>query len=134
MRPCPRTDDLDFDAATDVHAFDHYADAIASLLKDEQFAQLDCIANSVRSTQARFSGGSLKLVKFYNGVDEPRPGHPTEEDWQNHLRRVEHWVTSSPESISARIALAKSSAAKSPYPCMAKPKGPPGRRPQYLHA
>jgi hypothetical protein len=102
------TADLDFDASMDVHAFEGYQLAIAALLKQEQFTELDCIADSARSSKARFSGGIWKLRSFYGGVSEPQPGHATEEDWQNHLQRIERWTMAKPHSITARIALAES--------------------------
>jgi hypothetical protein len=108
MKPCPRTDDLDFDAATDVHALDKYASVIAGLLKEERFSELDCIANSARANQSRFSGGGRTLHIFYNAVGQPSFDHLTEEDWRNHFRRLEHWLNSNPESITSRIAMAKS--------------------------
>ncbi len=66
--------DTDFDPSTDVHALEGYQHAIAGLLKQGKFAELDCVANSVRSTKARFSGGAWKLHKLYAGLDEPQLG------------------------------------------------------------
>ena len=100
--------DSEYDASTDVHAIEGYQYAIAGLLKQRKFAELDCIANSVRSSKARFAGGTWKLHKLYAGLEKPQPGHATEPDWRNHLARVNEWVAAKPNSITARVALAES--------------------------
>jgi hypothetical protein len=100
--------DTEFDTSTDIHAIEGYQTAIAGLLKQKKFAELDCIANSVRSSQARFSGGTWKLHKLYAGLEEPQPGHATEVDWRNHLQRLNEWTAARPTSITARVALAES--------------------------
>jgi hypothetical protein len=107
VQSCGFTDD-GFDPTTDVHAIEEYEYAIAGLLKQKKFAKLDCIANSVRTSKARFSGGTWKLHKFYAGLEEPKPGHPTEVDWRNHLAHLNEWVAARPASITARVALAES--------------------------
>jgi hypothetical protein len=100
--------DAQFDTATDVHALDEYRDAIAKLLKQEKFSDLDCLADSARSGKTRFSGGGWKLRNLYIGLDSPRPGHPTAEDWLQHMDLVERWVRKNSQSITAPIALAES--------------------------
>jgi len=100
--------DADFDTAADVHALDEYRDAIAQLLKQGEFAQLDCLADAARAGKTRFSGGAWKLRNIYTGLDEPRPGHPTQEDWSRHFELMQQWQKQNPHSITARIALAES--------------------------
>ena len=85
-RPCAFRDN-GFDPSTDVQALREYQDAIAKLLKQEKFAELDCLADAARTGKTRFAGGTWKLANLYAGLQEPRPGHPTEEDWLQHLRR-----------------------------------------------
>jgi hypothetical protein len=104
---CGFTDSA-FDTATDIHALEEYQEAIALLLQREKFAELDCIADQVRTTKARFSGGAWKLRNFYIGLQEPRPGHPTQEDWRKHMALIERWIQLRPRSFTAQIALAES--------------------------
>jgi hypothetical protein len=105
--PCGFSD-AEFDTTTDVRALDEYRDAIAQLLKQEKFAELDCLADAARAGKTRFPGGGWKLRNIYIGLEDPRPGHPTEEDWQQHLKLVERWMSSNPRSITATIALSES--------------------------
>jgi hypothetical protein len=105
--PCAFSD-AEFDTTTDVHALDEYRDAIAQLLKQEKFAELDCLADAARNTKAMFPGGGWKLRNIYIGLDSPRPGHPTQEDWSRHLELMERWTKQNPRSVTARIALADS--------------------------
>jgi hypothetical protein len=100
--------DAAFDTTTDIRALDNYRDAIAQLLKQEKFAELDCLADAARSGKTRFPGGTWKLHYIYLGLADPRPGHPTEEDWQQHIQLMERWGQSNPHSITQPIALAES--------------------------
>ncbi len=106
-KPCAFHDNQ-FDPATDVHAFDAYQSAIAQLLKQEKFADLDCVADAARARKTRFSGGTWKLVEIYSGLEKPRPGHPTEEDWKLHFELLQRWQDENPQSVTARIATAES--------------------------
>src|ERR1700684_2706571 len=106
-RPCASSD-AEFDPSTDVHALDRYRDAIAQLLKQEKFGDLDCVADAARAGKTRFAGGAWKVANIYEGLDSPRPGHPTHEDWQQHLDLIERWTHTNPQSITAPIALAES--------------------------
>ena len=100
--------DAEFNVAGDVHALDAYRDAIAELLKEKKFKDLDCLADAARTSKARFSGGQWKLRNIYIGLQSPRPGHPTEVDWKQHLKLIESWKESNPDSVTAPIALAES--------------------------
>jgi hypothetical protein len=50
----------------------------------------------------------VKLAQVYSGLDAPQPGHATEKDWYDHLKRLDRRVAATPNSITARVALAKS--------------------------
>jgi hypothetical protein len=98
-----------FDESTDIYAVRNFEYRIAQVLSDNNFDELDCVADAARSDKKRFSGGAWKIHRIYSGLDEPKPGiHATEEEWSAHLARVEHWVRMKPDSITARVALAKS--------------------------
>jgi hypothetical protein len=100
--------DTAFDPASDVHALDNFYNAVSRLLKEERFAELDCVADAARAGKTRFSGGAWKLRQFYVGLETPRPGHPTQEDWRHHLDLVERWKSNNPHSVTAPIVLAES--------------------------
>jgi hypothetical protein len=91
---------------TDVNAEEHYQSAIALLLDQEGFAQLDCLADASRREKARFANGDWKLSAIYEGIAQP-VGHATNEDWNSHLIHVQHWIATNPKSITARIAQAQ---------------------------
>jgi hypothetical protein len=105
--PCDFSD-AEFDTSTNIHALDDYHNAVAQLLKQEKFADLDCVADAARAGKTRFPGGAWKLRQFYIGLDSPRPGHPTQEDWRQHLELIGRWRQNNPRSITAPIALAES--------------------------
>jgi hypothetical protein len=105
--PCQRM--VGFDDATDIYAVRNFEYRIAQMLNDSNFDGLDCVADATRSGKERFSGGAWKIHRIYSGLAEPKPGrHSTEEQWSAHLARLEHWVRMKPDSITARVALAKS--------------------------
>jgi hypothetical protein len=100
--------DTEFDTTSDIHALDKYRDAVANVLKQEKFEELDCLADAARGAKTRFPGGGWKLRNIYLGLDGPRPGYPTQEDWQHHFELIEQWRVKNPNSITAPIVLAES--------------------------
>jgi hypothetical protein len=100
--------DTPFDTTTDVNALNKYHNAIAQLLKEQRFADLDCFADAARAGKTRFPGAALKLRQLYIGLEVPQPGHPTQDDWRQHFKLVERWKHTNPHSITAPIALAES--------------------------
>jgi hypothetical protein len=109
--PCALTDaeaaGLSGDASTDIHAFTDYSNTIYRLFKAGEFEQLDCIADSSRSHKETFPGGMWKIHAIYSGLEKP-PLHATQEDWNTHMQLLQRWVSTTPASITARIAQAKS--------------------------
>jgi hypothetical protein len=97
---------LNVDDGTDVHAVVAYEDAVVRLLQKRKFKELDCVANSARSSQEQFAGGMWKLHIFYDGLQAPRQ-HATEKDWHARLGQLTQWVSANPNSITARVALAE---------------------------
>jgi hypothetical protein len=80
---------------------------IANLLAQENFAQLEQIAQQLRVDKSRVKGGTWKLSLFYDGVGELlSKNSSSESDWQTHLAIVKKWVAASPQSATARISLA----------------------------
>lgn len=96
-----------FDDGKDVHAVINYQSALRQLISREDFKQLDCIADAARSSKSRFAGGMWQLHNFYTGASGIQ-GHATEEDWHALIDHAQHWVTANPNSITARVVLAKS--------------------------
>ena len=98
---------LNVDDSTDVNAGKEYQSAVGDLLVKEDFATLDCLADSNRLTKARFAGGMWKLHLMYAGLAHPQQ-HATEEDWAAHFARLNRWVVASPKSAAPLLALAYS--------------------------
>lgn len=112
LNPCSLTDEeaagLNRDLSTDIQAIQDYKSTVASILKQEKFRKLDCLAQHARSGKERFPGGAWKLHALYDGLDKPvqYPLHATEKDWNTLLPRLQRWVTARPRSVTARVALA----------------------------
>ena len=98
--------DLNADDGADVHAGEKYTAAVGRIFKRDGFDELDCLADSLRTSKARFAGGMWKLRALYGGLESPTQ-HATEADWKEHLNRLNRWVAEKPRSITARIALAE---------------------------
>lgn len=96
----------EFDDSVDIHALDAYRAAIGELVEKDDFQQLECIADTVRSKKMRFAGGTWQLHIFYSGASGVQ-GHATEEDWKDRQSHLDRWVTEKPQSITANVALAK---------------------------
>ncbi len=101
---------VDFDDSTTANASKNYQKALAQTLAEDRFDDLDCLADSLRQNKITFPSGVWKLRALYWGVSEPQ-GHATPEDWADFLDRLNRWVSSKPNSITARVALAKAYAA-----------------------
>jgi hypothetical protein len=90
----------------DAHAVRNYEDTILRLLQKSRFKELDCLADSARSSEEELNGGMWRLHLIYAGLAEARH-HDTEFDWQARLGHLNDWATTNPKSITARIALAE---------------------------
>lgn len=100
---------LNGDPSTDVSAERNYAATVSRMLREEKFEAVDCLADRARSNKERFSGGTWKLHELYKGLYEPVQypvTQPTDDDWDDLLKRLQHWMTVRPKSVTARIALA----------------------------
>ena len=114
LNPCKLSDaeaaGLNGDLSTDVMAVHEYAGTIARMLKQSEFEQLDCVADQVRASKERFSGGTWKIHELYAGLYGPAQypvEHSTQEDWSSLLERLTMWETARPKSITVRVALAR---------------------------
>ena len=96
-----------FQNSNDLVALESYRSAVRKMVEDEDFNQLDCIADSARANKTRFPGGKWQLYTFYRGVSEVH-GHATEEDWNQLIGHLKKWVAAKPKSITAPVALAES--------------------------
>ena len=99
---------LNANLSVDIHALNNFTDTAARILKEEKFAELDCLADRARSGKERLPGGLWKIQQLYEGLRQPvpYPMHATQEDRTDLLQRLQKWVKARPESISARVALA----------------------------
>jgi hypothetical protein len=96
------------DLSVNIDALQNFDDTTAGILKDEKFAELDCLADHARSGKERLPGGLWKITLLYEATSQPvsYPMHATQEDWTSLLQRLQKWVKVRPESITARVALA----------------------------
>jgi len=78
---------------------------VRTYLVQEKFDEIDRLADQYPRSKERWSGGNWKLHTLYEALDAP---HQTEKDTVDHLEHLRKWMTSRPESITARIALATS--------------------------
>jgi hypothetical protein len=81
---------------------------ISDDLRQHNYGALEKEAQQDRATKARFKGGLWKLMSFYEAVQAPAMGNPTEDDWQYQLSLVKAWAEAHPQSATAQIALADS--------------------------
>jgi hypothetical protein len=82
--------------------------AVRSLYNQENFQQLDDIADAARSQKSRFLGGGWKLGYFYEALRDPGSVTATDAAWKAHFERLQRWAALSPQSITPRVALAGS--------------------------
>ena len=98
--------DLDLGGGSEKESLKAFGDQLRQLFEQEQFKQLDCIADAERASKTRLPGGMWKLHEFYWAGVTNLAGHPTQEDLKNQLRLAQDWVTARPSSITAPVVLA----------------------------
>jgi len=85
-----------------------YALTVRKLVREQSFDELDRMADEARRGKTRFVGGGWKLHQIYTSLTTvPRKGRQlTDSDWQDHLERLQRWISLKPDSITARVTLA----------------------------
>jgi hypothetical protein len=76
---------------------------VSPLLKQHKYAELDKLAESIRSAHIHYPDGRNKLELFYDGLEIPKAA--SEADWNNYFTDLKEWMKQSPESITAPAAL-----------------------------
>jgi hypothetical protein len=98
----------DEDADADSQPASVFHTTVRNLFDEDKFAQLEAIANDVRSQESRFSGGAWKLHSFYGAVKTPGSLTATDAAWNAHIERLQRWIAFAPDSSTPRVALAES--------------------------
>jgi hypothetical protein len=75
------------------------------LYNNRKFAELEALAEKIRSGKERFPGGSWKIQSFYECMD-CRDEEP-ESMWKLHEKIHQDWEAKYPESITAQVAKAE---------------------------
>jgi len=79
---------------------------IRSLFNKGAYAELDALAERLRSQKLRFKGGGWQLNEFYRTVGGAGSLTATDAAWQSHIDKLEQWIKESPASPTPRVALA----------------------------
>jgi hypothetical protein len=100
----------DANTSVNIGAIDDYETFIRHLLVQRRYDSLDCIADAARANKTKFRGGFWKIHTIYTGLSNPVDdgAHATEADWNDHIDRLNRWISANPNSVTARIALAHS--------------------------
>jgi hypothetical protein len=84
-----------------------YTARISKIVAQEDFAQLEKIAQQNRTEKGRVIGGMWKIVSFYDATGMPVfVGEPTDADYAVQTARVKKWMAKYPGSVAARLSLA----------------------------
>src|SRR5580658_978579 len=73
---------------------------VRSLYNQENFQQLDDIADAARLQKSRFVGGGWKLSYFYEALRDPGSITATDAVWKAHFERLQRWAALSPQSVT----------------------------------
>lgn len=86
---------------------DDYLARIGKILAQEDFAQLEKIAQQNRIEKGRLLGGPWELVGFYDVMAIPvYVGELKDSDYAHRIATLNKWIVAFPESAAARISLA----------------------------
>jgi Domain of unknown function (DUF4034) len=85
---------------------DDYGLRIAKLVAQEDFAQLEKIAQQDRAEKGRLLGAVWKIYEFYDAAATPVTGKKlTEADYGLLITKIKKWVKAYPDSTTAHLAL-----------------------------
>lgn len=74
-----------------------------ALLTNSDFDALEALAQTHRTSKEAFANGMWKLYYVYDGL-APSGGEPV---WQARLKQLQDWGGNKPDSVTARVALAR---------------------------
>jgi len=77
----------------------------ANLLATKDYDKLDDLAATYRASKEAYPDGMWKLAYVYAGTDGPE--NAPEDQWPAHQKEIEAWIQAKPQSITARVALAR---------------------------
>lgn len=83
--------------ALQAHVFD--------LFQSGQYAQIDALAQQLRTQHTRLRGGNWQLNFLYQVINSPGAVTATDADWQALIAKLQSWIASNPQSPTPRIAL-----------------------------
>jgi len=91
----------------DLEGADVYVVRISQLLEHAEYTSLDAEAQKIRTGGDRLRGGGWKLNTYYAALCTPSDGPDSQDsDWQAHIDSLKKWISHSPQSAAARVALA----------------------------
>jgi hypothetical protein len=104
---CAQSSNLATDSDLDSQPARSFKIQVRTHFNQENFSQLDEIAEAARSQKQRFLGGGWKLKAFYDVLREPGSLTSTDDVWNAHIDRLKRWIAASPNSSAPRVALAR---------------------------
>jgi hypothetical protein len=94
--PIPQEQDVD------------YRVNLEHMILESKFEELEKIARENRAERGLLQGGIWKDFSFHDVLANPgKDAPPTEIDYQNRFKIMNQWINAYPESVSARIVLAR---------------------------
>ena len=97
----PESSEVQDNSARVLHA------QVLSLLQTGQYAEIDSLAQQLRSQRTRFRGGAWQLNVLYGAVDNPGSMTATDADWEARITKLKDWIASDKSSPTPQIALAR---------------------------
>lgn len=78
---------------------------VANLLAAKDYDKLDELATEYRASKEGYADGTWKLGSIYAGTQ--LPDNADDAAWESRQREIQNWIGAKPESVTARIALAR---------------------------
>ncbi|MGB6310528.1 MAG: hypothetical protein WBF89_22325 [Steroidobacteraceae bacterium] len=80
---------------------------LVALLAQDRFADLDAVADGLRTQQSRFKGGAWRLHAFYGTLSYPGSATAPDAEWRALIAKLQRWTENSPASPTPRVTLAR---------------------------
>jgi hypothetical protein len=78
---------------------------VLEMFKNEQYGQIDALAQQLRTQRMRFRGGAWQLNVVYGAINSPGSMTATYAEWQTLIAQLQQWIAADQGSPTPRIAL-----------------------------
>lgn len=90
---------------SDLEVRRQFVSEIEQHLNNEEFDELEKIADKLTKGKDRFPGGDWMIDRFYEAIQPPTGYETVKINWPERIAKLKKWIQQKPDSIYANVAL-----------------------------